>query len=87
MPKLIERLMERLYPGGVVPKQGGDRMRKLAEREHFDSWLIAGLGGSFMGHPVKDMTRDELIAVFGYYLLREKRDRETAGKLLRRARR
>jgi len=63
------------------------RLRKLAEREQFDSWRRAGLGGSFMGHPVKDMTRDELIAVFGYYLLREKRDREKAGGLLRKARR
>jgi len=42
----------------------------------FWKWYAAGIGTHFMARPVKNMTRDELIAVIGCLVGREHRQRE-----------
>jgi hypothetical protein len=52
-------------------------MRAIREMKVFWKWLAAGQGVNFMGRPVKDMTREELLAVIGCLVMREKSQRAT----------
>ena len=51
-------------------------MRSLTTHKQFKTWHKAGEGGGFMGLSLRDMTKEELFAVIGYFLLHEKRVRE-----------
>jgi hypothetical protein len=48
----------------------------LSRAKNFHRWLEAGTTGHFMARPIEKMTREELIAVIGYFVLKDQRDRE-----------
>ena len=51
-------------------------VRNLKTMKQFENWHSAGVGGGFMGLAIREMSEEELLAVIGYFLLRQKRDQE-----------